>query len=373
MPQLYDIANVKFQTVVEEVVAEINQKLEDLSRGIKSITDLGQLWHAEVMSELRLVSGELGKTKADMEKKRVNEEFERWLSWLRSGTTLDMLQPREQQRENMNKKSENTCGWIFDRSEYQAWLTKTKPQILFLNGPAGCGKSVLTSSVINSFESRRASGDSEAPILIYFFCQIGNDTKQKGEKIMLHLLMQLFSKLSTDTNIGLPWLSERYTTTARCIEMLRACSKTKNHSEKSDVLSMAALGGLLIDLAAELERDVVIIIDALDECIDRKDSGFIETLIDTVSTCQNIRLFFSARPENDIVQVFGPTSSVLHLSIEVEKASSEADIIKYVDEKLSHEAFASVPKSDKKRARKAILKKSEGMFQCLSSFATPTS
>lgn len=90
------------------------------------------------------------------------------------------------------RKHFGTGAWFVQGSTFQAWLTQ-KNSFLWLNGFAGSGKSVLSSTAIQfAFRHRR----SDSSIGIAFFYFTFNDESKRDELAMLRtLLVQLSSQL----------------------------------------------------------------------------------------------------------------------------------------------------------------------------------
>ncbi|CVL07334.1 uncharacterized protein FMAN_15398 [Fusarium mangiferae] len=96
-------------------------------------TTSGHAWHVEIRRILARIEGE------------VRAETQRKLhSWL--GHSLD-----ERYHDSLEKRLIGTCNWIFDRPMFQHWLStefSTRPKLLWVNGPAGFGKTILCAHVV---------------------------------------------------------------------------------------------------------------------------------------------------------------------------------------------------------------------------------
>jgi hypothetical protein len=85
-----------------------------------------------------------------------------------------------------------TCTWIEDDPNFQRWLSESGLSICLLEGPPGCGKSTLTSRLVESLKTR-------APVA-YFFCSHSN-TQQSWSRIVCTWLWQLLC-LAPDLSAG---------------------------------------------------------------------------------------------------------------------------------------------------------------------------
>ncbi|KAF8427979.1 hypothetical protein L210DRAFT_805898, partial [Boletus edulis BED1] len=108
------------------------------------------------------------------------KKFEEVLKW------LDGLNCAEKQDVTLSLRQEDTCKWLFDTSQYRAWRGG-ETRSLWLRGKPGAGKSVLVSSVIDSF--KRARGEGE--IFIFFYCDFRNERSTSSAEVLRSILSQL--------------------------------------------------------------------------------------------------------------------------------------------------------------------------------------
>ena len=82
-----------------------------------------------------------------------------------------------------------TCDWIFDKSEYTEWAypdsSPHKSKLLWINAPAGFGKSFLCAKVVESI--MRTSTSPTA----YFFCSSDVETQREPIAIVRSWILQL--------------------------------------------------------------------------------------------------------------------------------------------------------------------------------------
>lgn len=158
---------------------------------------------------------------------------------------------------------------------FETWKT-TPCSFLWLHGNPGCGKTVLSSSVIQACQLIRGS------TLAYFFFDFNNSSKQSEENLLRSLLVQL----------------------APCSE---------NGLEILDALLSSCNGGisepnmqtLLENLyqCISIVGEVFIIVDALDECPSRE--GLLRSVKQIMETKRdNLHMLVTSRPERDIESSF---------------------------------------------------------------------
>lgn len=84
-----------------------------------------------------------------------------------------------------------TCDWIFDTSAYKEWASldswPKKSQLLWINAPAGFGKSFLCAKIVESMTRTSVSPTA------YFFCSSDVETQREPIAIVRSWILQLIS------------------------------------------------------------------------------------------------------------------------------------------------------------------------------------
>ncbi len=174
------------------------------------------------------------------------------------------------------KKHPGTGKWLVNSEQFSHWLTEEN-SVLWLNGFAGSGKSVLCSIAIQSALQHRKSDPS---IGIAFFYFTFNDSSKQDESAMLRaLLLQLSCQLQ-DGHTDLTQLHDRY---------------------KTGIPPSSVLIDYLQRLIQRF-REVYITLDALDESPPNASRGHV---LDTLRKMRNwnakcLHLFVTSRDESDI-------------------------------------------------------------------------
>ncbi|KAI0405817.1 hypothetical protein F4802DRAFT_606591 [Xylaria palmicola] len=96
------------------------------------------------------------KVLVELEKHIHNEVRKYLIDW------LDTPETKGTYRDRIQRRLEGTCDWILDRREFQKWRSEN-PKTLWINGPPGYGKTILTARII-----QHLSLDQEIS-LAYFF------------------------------------------------------------------------------------------------------------------------------------------------------------------------------------------------------------
>ena len=142
-----------------------------------------------------------------------------------------------------------TGSWFLEGKEFSQWKMDAN-SLLWLHGKAGCGKTVLSSTVIT--EILRQCSCSNGSSLAYFFFDFNDSEKQQCSQMIISVIKQLYSQ-SHDA------MTE--------VESL--------FSSCQDGQKSADLATLMITLQAAIRKseNTYIILDALDEC-----SGIVDLL-----------------------------------------------------------------------------------------------
>jgi hypothetical protein len=206
------------------------------------------------------------------------------------------------------KKHPGTGTWFVKSEAYTRWLTENN-SLLWLQGFAGCGKSVLCSTIIQSVFRHR---NSDPRIGIAFFYFTFNDQAKQDESAMLRTwLLQLTSQLQ-DGYKDLTHLHESYRTS----------------TPPSPVL--------LDYLRRLIERfdQVYLLVDALDESPRNK---LRERVLDTLEVVRSwelegVHLFVTSRDELDIRESIDPSHEE---EVAMRNGGIDDDIAKYISSQLT--------------------------------------
>ncbi len=208
-------------------------------------------------------------------------------------------------------KHPRTGLWFVKGSGFSAWLAKPK-SFLWLNGFAGCGKSVLCSTAIQHTLRHRRSNPR---IGIAFFFFTFNDHSKKDASAMLRaLILQLSSQLN-DNHALLSQLHDRYRDAAPPDLELEDC---------------------LHQLVQAFEH-VYIILDALDESPRNEHRrGVLEALAIIREWSESgLHLLVTSRDETDIHDAL---RDELHASpdeiVSMKNDSVDSDIASFVSSRL---------------------------------------
>ncbi|EAQ86879.1 hypothetical protein CHGG_08132 [Chaetomium globosum CBS 148.51] len=203
-------------------------------------------------------------------------------------------------------RHEGTGAWLLKNPVFQEWHSGAR-RYLWLHGLAGCGKTVLSATVLDHLVK-----GNDRRILSFFF-DFSDTAKQTVDAMLRSLAFQL------------------YRGRARSAGVLNASFQA--HQDGRNQLATKTLSDVLFKMLA-VQKKVSIVLDALDESRTRAD--LLLWIKDVVSRPElgHVQLICTGRPEaeflRDIPSLIGEGNS-----LEFNKQAVNADIQSYVAAQLS--------------------------------------
>ncbi|KAJ3542835.1 hypothetical protein NM208_g3888 [Fusarium decemcellulare] len=80
---------------------------------------------------------------------------------------LGKSSPNDRYQESIQQRVDDTCAWIFDRPSFITWAAPepmSEPRLLWINGPAGFGKTILCARIVEHL-----SNSLHTPVAHFFF------------------------------------------------------------------------------------------------------------------------------------------------------------------------------------------------------------
>ncbi|KAJ6789603.1 hypothetical protein PWT90_09841 [Aphanocladium album] len=181
---------------------------------------------------------------------------------------------------NLNKARElhqhGTGQWLLDSDRYQSWTT-TPSSFLWLYGIPGCGKTILSSTVVTNLQQQNTCSQG----LLYFYFDFSDVSKRSTENAIRSLICQLYLKEAATREI----LDSIYETSA-------------NTGGKPGIQTLSNTLKVMLDKCVS----AWIVLDGLDECETRDQHGAdgLMQWIKGIRSCKNVHLLVTSRPEQDI-------------------------------------------------------------------------
>ncbi|KAH8728085.1 hypothetical protein GQ44DRAFT_584334, partial [Phaeosphaeriaceae sp. PMI808] len=231
-------------------------------------------------------------------------------------------------------------SWLLEGKYFDKWK-KQRNSFLWLYGIPGCGKTILSSTIIGNLQ-----GNTLTQRVIYFYFDSNKETMQTPENMVRSLINQLYSM---------------------CPETQPILNKVYTLNNRGDVQPpFESLFNALMNMI-EQAKEVWIVLDALGECSRRKDSlkGLLSLIKELLHQEKgNIHLLATSRDEPEIRSGLEDiTKQDNKLSIEDSVAD---DIRKYINWKLEQgDGFQTWRGNQKVHndIKEKLMGKANGMFQ----------
>ncbi|KAH8882915.1 purine and uridine phosphorylase [Thozetella sp. PMI_491] len=287
---------------------------------------------AEVLDGINKTLQGVNQTIKGLSRGRYNDQIEKWLS---------PADPSTNYNESLKKRHRGTGQWLLQDARYSRWK-KEPSSFLWLNGIPGCGKTVLSSTVIQDLES-----DKAVNTILYFYFAFTDTAKQALDHALRTLIIQLYH--SSQSDIG---------------KYLDICFISHDNGRKQP--SLDTLCRTLDEMVLQT-REVWIVLDALDECLskDRRRERLLEWVCDFYDRHRNIHLLATSRPEHDIQKAITEhitTESIIPL----QSAPVEKDISLYIQHEVRNRTGLQRWEGNRKiqqEIESALTKKAGGMFR----------
>ncbi|KAF5972070.1 Pfs, NACHT ankyrin domain-containing protein [Fusarium bulbicola] len=234
-------------------------------------------------------------------------------------------------------RHEGTGAWLLQNPVFQEWYAGPRRH-LWLNGLAGCGKTVLSVTVLDHL----AQGND--CLILSFFFDFSDTTKQTLDGMLRSLAFQLYQ-------VG-----------AGSASLLNSLFLA--HQDGCDQPATKALLDVSFKML-EVRKRVSIVLDALDESTTR--SELLRWIKDVVSRpeLRHVQLICTGRPELEFLREI-PSLIGEDNCLALDKESVNADIRSYVKAQLLRRRdFRDKPLSQDllKRIRKKVGDGADGMFR----------
>ncbi|KAJ6032479.1 Major facilitator superfamily domain general substrate transporter [Penicillium herquei] len=252
---------------------------------------------------------------------------------------LDWISPikaHDRHHSVKNSRTENTCEWLLQSPEFETWEMSNSSSVLRLEGLVGTGKTFSTSKVIDHLLENLHPQEN----LAFYYCRRNGTAGEKPDDIIRSLLRQLV------------------TTSHHSDKVLKEVQTLYNaKGNTSSVLDIAAHRDLLVNSVNSYRR-TTFVIDALDECDERKRKKLMDTINSLRSLSNPVRVFISTRPRDDVERHFHGDPI-----IENKCEGLETDIKDFILEKtadLPH--WPRFSQSTQTEIINTLSEKSDGMF-----------
>ncbi|KAI7761726.1 hypothetical protein LZL87_013576 [Fusarium oxysporum] len=247
---------------------------------------------SEILTSIESTGNETKHMVVSMESDHRFAKIERWLSPPDYSTNANLARER---------RHPGTGTWLLNSPTFQEWKLGSR-QHLWLYGLAGCGKTILSTTILNHLLQ------TDTHTTLAFFFDFNDARKQKLENLLRSLAFQLYHTGNE---------------AARRLDSL--FTSHDNGRRQPDTTALSAC----VDAMIQTAEKVFIIIDALDECTAREE--LLHWIRGLASS--NAQLLVTGRPEaefqREIPRLLDERNCVL-----LDKQAVNADIRSYVEATL---------------------------------------
>ncbi|KAI4671112.1 uncharacterized protein J4E88_009510 [Alternaria novae-zelandiae] len=254
---------------------------------------------------------------------------------------LSAPDPSSNYQKAHNQRQPGTGQWLLQEHEnFKNWKEDAASR-LWLYGIPGCGKTILSSTVVEHLQHH--CGDDKRKVTVYFYFDFNDAQKQIPELMLRSLLRQLLQH-----TITIP----------ECVDALFAsCGDGQQQPPLHKLLTVAP------QVMGQFTH-VYIVLDALDECTQRPGLMDLLIAIDGLRL-DGVHLLMTSRKERDIetsLETFVVEDNMISLQRDV----VDEDILRFVQQKLDDdrrlEKWNKNPEV-RQEIETALMRGAQGMFR----------
>lgn len=238
-----------------------------------------------------------------------------------------------------------TCEWLLRHEKYLNWIaTESGSELLWVSADPGCGKSVLAKFLVTHLRVP-VFGYERPRVVVHFFFKDDNEGQRSAVFALRAVLHQIFS----DDRALLRHAFQDY--------------ESKGAAMVDDFDSLwEILWQVAVDPAA---KDLILILDALDECETESQRRLLQGLRKWFSSDKNARPFLKiivlSRPDNIIEDTFTAVATVrLRREDEPESISNDVELV--IRNQIGDLASKGLPTEDLSWLQEALIQKADRTF-----------
>lgn len=203
-------------------------------------------------------------------------------------------------------RHQKTGLWFLYGNGFQRWLTSSN-SFLWLHAKPGAGKTVLMASVV---EHLKKNVQGQEVGVAYFYCDYKDTRKQQPSAIVGSILMQLAKQNN------------------KVFHKLQAFFQEHQKDKGSSSPEFDELRSSFSTFVADTFREVIIAVDAIDECMDRRCIMY--GLQSIMETTPSVKIIVSSREEQQIVDAYEEWSSSQKEDTRINQSDVADDIESFV-------------------------------------------
>ena len=318
------------QVIQKQKINLILALASDEARAVSQMEDSLEA-NAEALLQIKHILAQNMETMTEFRDVVQNEierkELEKMKQWLQS------TDPGPNHRAAQEAHEPLTGNWLLESPDYCAWRAGSGA-LLWLNGISGCGKTVLSATVIE--DVRRFCSTNPDTCYAFYYFDFNDAAKRKPQSMVSSLLGMLGCSMESQP---------------QCIRDLHDKHLSGQQEPSFDDMFSALVSVL------QGRHKVYILLDALDECSEQ--DRLLKCICTIESTCKNVSIFVSSRREYNITEVL-----VDHVTYDIDMkiAAVDADIELFVRNFLSTDrALGKWPSDIRAEIKDELCGRSGGM------------
>ncbi|KAL4886174.1 hypothetical protein BJY04DRAFT_213708 [Aspergillus karnatakaensis] len=229
---------------------------------------------------------------------------------------LSSYDPFRTCRNYLDRKCPSTASWLVQNITFNEWQLKTGPPCLWLTGKIGCGKSFITSAVIQLLE---ASQQETSSIVAHFFYSHSDRTRLKAIDVFESYTKQIVGHLAR-LDIDIP------ESVVNRVKQLYGPGRWPS--------SLTEMVEAVFFPVCRLVPDAIFIVDGVDEC-ERAQAIQILEVFRKMAVENHSRVLISGREGLDVSQAISESTTIF-----IANHGNGSDILRFIDwkmeEKLRH-------------------------------------
>ncbi|CZR68976.1 uncharacterized protein PAC_18877 [Phialocephala subalpina] len=329
--------NEKFEDFgeIKETIEGTSERLLELHLTVQRNFEVTEIQATQNQSDLLHMldnnQDKIDEQFSKLEKIEQRKQKEKILRW------LEIANPRTNHEQAHATHKSGTGDWFAQGQNYRDWLAQPK-SFFWLNGKAGCGKTVLSSKIIENTSAY--CDENEGCVMAYFYFSFTDSTKQHYPNMLRSLLAQIASQIDI---------------TSDCLESLyRAYQQS---TPPIDALIKALR--TLVD--ETLFHHVYILVDALDEISDTDGRKEVCKILDELSQRPKAHIITTSRREHDITEYMLECKKIR--DIWIQNSQVDHDIRLWVRERLKLDKKLRKWSAIHDEIEAALGKGADGMFR----------
>ncbi|KAH0541605.1 hypothetical protein FGG08_003953 [Glutinoglossum americanum] len=271
---------------------------------------------------------------------------EKHLKWLK------YVDPYEYHNPAREARTKSTGNWFLE-GEFEQWRKQPR-SFLWLYGNAGCGKTILSSTIIDQIADQIRQ--QKLGVLAFYYFSFRRKESQDVRLLLYSLLTQLVRGLVRSD----PQRHNHY-------HLPRAFRELYSQYQPASEPKVEDLKATFLSVLAESE-ETYIVIDALDECPKPEDrESVVEFLIDFLhGVGSSMHILITSRQEKDIEDTISEVSEKNGVDphrVPIKDPRVNADIKKHLETRIAEFKINIWSNKLKKEVIEQLARKAEGVFR----------